>query len=216
MFSSNEQALDTLVAAIERAGFDPGTEVGLALDIAASRFGHDGGYRFAGAELSSDAMVEMLAGWVARFPVASLEDPLALDDTAGFAAITRLLGDRVQIVGDALLATDPARIAAAAAQAEVTCAILKPNQRGTLTETLAAWQALQAAGLRGIASARSGETEDSTLVHLAVGWGIGQLKAGGLARGERTAKWNEALRIEEALGPRGRYAGGGNLLRSKR
>lgn len=215
-FDSNEQALDSLVAAIERAGFDPGTEVGLALDIAASRFGRDGTYSFAGAELSTDAMVETLAGWVARFPIASLEDPLALDDTAGFAAVTRLLGGRVQIVGDALLVTDTARIAAAAAQAAVTCAVLKPNQRGTLTETLAAWRALQSAGLRGIASARSGETEDSTIVHLAVGWGIGQLKAGGLARGERTAKWNEALRIEEALGPRGRFAGGADLLRSPR
>ena len=212
---SHEQAFDALAAAIERAGFDPGAEVAIALDIAASRFGRDGSYRFAGAQRSTDAMIETLAGWVARFPIASLEDPLAPDDAGGFAAITRLLGERVQIVGDALLATDPARIAAAGAQAHVTCAVLKPSQRGTLTETLAAWRALQAAGLRGIVSARSGETEDTTIVHLAVGWGVGQLKAGGLARGERTAKWNEALRIEEALGPRGRFAGGANLLRSK-
>lgn len=215
-FDSHEQALDALVAAIERAGFDPGTEVGIALDIDASRFGGAGNYRFAGAELSSDALIETLSGWVARFPILSFEDPLATDDHAGFAAITALLGDRIQIVGDVLLVSDAARIAAAAAQRSVTCGILKPNQRGTLTETLAAWRALQAAGLRGIVSARSGETEDTTIVHLAVGWGVGQLKIGGMARGERTAKWNEALRIEEALGPKGRFAGGADLLRPRR
>ncbi len=215
-FDSHERALDALLAAIERAGFDPGTEVGLALDVGAGSFGQAGAYHLAGAELSTDAMVETLAGWTARFPIVSFEDPLAPDDDAGFAAITRRLGERVQIVGGASLATDPARIAAAAAQSLVTAGALKPNQRGTLSETLAAWRALQAAGLRGILAARAGETEDTTLVHLAVGWGVGQLKAGGLARGERTAKWNEALRIEEALGPRGRFAGGAELLRLAR
>lgn len=213
-FDSDEQALDTLVAAIERAGFDPGTEVGIALDIDSSRLGSAAGYRFAGGELSSEALIEVLAGWVARFPILSFEDPLAADDQAGFTAITSLLGERVQIVGDVLLVSDAARIAAAATNRGITCGILKPNQRGTLTETLAAWRALQAARLRGIVSARSGETEDTTIVHLAVGWGVGQLKIGGMARGERTAKWNEALRIEEALGPKGRFAGGADLVRS--
>ncbi len=211
-FDSHSQALDTLVAAFDRAGFDAGTEVAIALDIAASEFGKDGTYRFEGRELDSPAMVALLAGWVETYPIVSIEDPLAEDDPEGFAAFMRAVGGRVQVVGDDFLVTDPARISTHASA--VNAVLLKPNQRGTLTETLAAWNAAKAAGLAGIISARSGETEDTTIVHLAVGWGVGQLKVGSIARGERTAKWNEALRIEEAMGPRARFAGGGILAGS--
>jgi enolase len=119
----------------------------------------------------------------------------------------------VQVVGDDLLVTHAAKIREAGARGAGNCVLLKPNQRGTLTETAAAWKAAKELGYAGIVSARSGETEDTTIVHLAVGWGVGQLKVGSMARGERTAKWNEALRIEEAMGPRGRFAGGAVLAR---
>jgi enolase len=206
MFDSPEQALTTLTEAIDRAGYDPGAEMAIALDIAAGQLASGDGYRFAGEHLSTAALSDRLAGWVGRFPIVSIEDPLGEDDFAGFAALAARL-EGVQIVGDDLLVTDPARIARAAEQRSVNAVLLKPNQRGTLTETRRAWQAARDAGLRGIVSARSGETEDTTIVHLAVGWGVGQLKVGSIARGERTAKWNEALRIEEALGPRARFAG---------
>ncbi len=210
-FDDPEQALETLVAAIDRAGFEPGQEVGIALDIAASQFGRGGAYQFCGRALDGAELADMLTDWIGRFPIVSIEDPLAEDDPQAFAAFTRRVGGRVQVVGDDFVVTDAARIEAAASHGAVNAVLLKPNQRGTLTETLAAWKAAQAAGLRGIVSARSGETEDTTIVHLAVGWGVGQLKVGSFARGERMAKWNEALRIEEALGPRGRFAGGAIL-----
>jgi enolase len=216
-FATNEQALDTLVRAIERAGFTPGKDVSIALDIAASEFGHAGKYKLAleDKELDSEGMIRLLTGWIDRFPIASIEDPLAEDDATGFAAFTRAVGTRVQIVGDDFLVTEAARIQAAAQQGAANTVLIKPNQRGTLTETLAAWQATKAAGYAGIVSARSGETEDTTIVHLAVGWGIGQLKVGSFTRGERMAKWNEALRIEEVLSARARFAGGAVLGRSR-
>ncbi len=216
-FATNEQALDTLVRAIERAGFTPGQDVAIALDIAASEFGRDGKYQLALEDraLDSDGMIRLLGGWIDRFPIVSIEDPLAEDDAAGFIAFTREVGARVQIVGDDFLVTEAARIHAAAAQGAANTVLIKPNQRGTLTETLAAWQAAKAVGYAGIVSARSGETEDTTIVHLAVGWGVGQLKVGSFARGERMAKWNEALRIEEALSARARFAGAAVLGRSR-
>ena len=210
-FDGPEQALETLVEAIDAAGFEPGQEVGIALDIAASQFGRGGAYQFCGRALDGPAMVDLLAGWTERFPIVSIEDPLAEDDPQCFAAFNRRVGDRVQVVGDDFVVSDAARIEAAASHGALGAVLLKPNQRGTLSETHAAWQAARRAGLRGIVSARSGETEDTTVVHLAVGWGVGQLKVGSIARGERTAKWNEALRIEEALGPRARFAGGAAL-----
>lgn len=214
-FATNEQALETLVRAIERAGLKPGAQVAIALDIAASEFGSGGRYTL-GLEsraLDSDGMIRMLAGWVDAYPIVSIEDPLAEDDAAGFAAFTAELGHRIQIVGDDFLVSDAARVREAAAQGAANTVLLKPNQRGTLSETRAAWNAAKDAGFAGIVSARSGETEDTTIVHLAVGWGVGQLKVGSFARGERMAKWNEALRIEEALGARARFAGGAALRR---
>jgi len=215
-FSTNEQALDTLVRAIERAGFRPGEQVGIALDIAASEFGHDGRYKLAleDRELDSAGMIALLSGWIARYPILSIEDPLAEDDAEGFAEFTRLHGKSLQIVGDDFLVSDAARVRAAAAKGAANTVLLKPNQCGTLTETFEAWEAAKQAGFAAIVSARSGETEDTTIVHLAVGWETGQLKVGSFARGERMAKWNEMLRVEEALGARARFAGGAVLGRS--
>jgi enolase len=216
-FASNEEALATLVRAIERAGFRPGEEVAIALDVAASEFGRGGRYQLAleERELGTEEMIALLAGWLARYPIVSIEDPLAEDDAAGFVAFTRAVGATVQVVGDDFLVTDAARVREAAAAGAANAVLLKPNQRGTLSETLAAWHAAQAAGFGGIVSARSGETEDTTIVHLAIGWGVGQLKVGSFARSERMAKWNEALRIEEALAGRARFAGSAVLGRSR-
>jgi enolase len=216
-FSTNEQALDTLVRAIERAGFRPGEQVGIALDIAASEFGRGGRYKLAleNRELDSAGMIALLSGWISRYPIISIEDPLAEDDPAGFAEFTRLHGKSLQIVGDDFLVSDAARVRDAAAQGAANTVLLKPNQRGTLTETHDAWSAAKEAGFSAIVSARSGETEDTTIVHLAVGWEVGQLKVGSFSRGERMAKWNEMLRVEEALGARAQFAGGAVLGRSR-
>jgi enolase len=208
-FSTNEEALEMLVAAIERAGLTPGDDVAIALDIAASDFGHAGRYRLGleGRELDSDGLIELLLRWIERFPIVSIEDPLGEDDPDGFTRFTRAAGHRTQVVGDDFLVSDAALVAQAAALGAANAVLLKPNQRGTLTETLEAWRAAQAAGYAGIVSARSGETEDTTIVHLAIGWQTGQLKVGSFARGERMSKWNEAVRIEERLGSRARFAG---------
>ena len=216
-FSTNEQALDTLVRAIERAGFRPGEQVGIALDIAASEFGSGGRYKLAleDRELDTEAMVKMLTGWIARYPVLSIEDPLAEDDTEGFRAFTAAVGKKIQIVGDDFLVSDASRVREAARVGAANTVLLKPNQRGTITETLNAWNAAKDCGYSAIVSARSGETEDTTIVHLAVGWGAGQLKVGSFTRSERMAKWNETLRVEEAIGSKARYAGGSMLGRSK-
>jgi len=214
-FRSNEEALDMLVRAIERAGFTPGDEVAVSLDIAASAFGREGRYRLAleDRELNSDGLIELLLGWIERYPIISIEDPVAEDDPNGFCRFTAAVGDRVQVIGDDFLVTNAARVRAAAKDRSVNAVLLKPNQAGTLSETKAALDAAREHGLAGIVSARSGETEDVTIVHLAVGWDAGQLKVGSFARSERMAKWNEALRIEEALGSSARFAGGAALGR---
>ena len=207
-FSSNEQALQTLVLSIERAGLIPGEQVAIALDIAASEFGKAGQYRL-GLEsrvLDSDGLIEMLLGWVEKYPIVSIEDPLAEDDPQGFTRFTKAVGHRLQIVGDDYLVSSAALIRKAAALGAANTVLLKPNQRGTLTETLDAWQVAQELGYSAIVSARSGETEDNTIVDLAIGWDVGQLKVGSFARSERMAKWNEGLRLAEALGQ-----GGGRL-----
>jgi enolase len=233
-FSSNRQALDTLVAAIERAGFAPGTDVAIAIDVAASQLRNGSGYVLAvderdsvvacelsdsvvgrelsdsvvgrnfscaaPRELSSEAFADVLLQWCRDYPIISIEDPLAEDDDEGMRAFTARAGERLQVIGDDYLVTSASRIAAAALSNACNAVLLKPNQAGTITETAEALGAARAAGWNAIISARSGETEDVTIVHLAVGWGVGQLKVGSFARGERTAKWNEVLRIEEALG----------------
>jgi len=215
-FDTNEEALEALVAAIERAGFVPGEQVAIALDIAASDFGRGGRYTLGleRRELDSDGLVELLLRWCERFPIASIEDPLAEDDIVGFARFTRAVGGRVQVVGDDLLVSSADLLREAAAAGAGNAVLLKPNQRGTLTETRQCWDAARTLAYAGIVSARSGETEDTTIVDLAIGWQVGQLKVGSFARGERMAKWNAALRIEERLGARARFAGAGVLGRT--
>jgi enolase len=217
-FDTNEQALEALVQAIERAGFEPGAQVAIALDIAASEFGRAGRYKLGleSREFDADGLIELLLRWLDKYPIASIEDPLAEDDPEGFARFTRAAGQRVQIVGDDFLVSSATLVERAAALGAANTVLLKPNQRGTLTETLQAWQAARAAGYAGIVSARSGETEDVTIVHLAIGWGTGQLKVGSFARSERLAKWNEGLRVEERLGVRARFAGAAVFGRSRR
>lgn len=201
-FSSNSDALDALLLAIERADLRPGIDAAIAIDVAASQLRAGSRYRFASEdrEMSSGELADTLFDWCRRYPIVSVEDPLAQDDDAGMRAFTARAGSHVQVIGDDYLVTSADRISAAAAAGACNAVLLKPNQSGTVTETKAALDAARAAGWSSIVSARSGETEDVTIVHLAVGWAAGQLKVGSCARSERTAKWNEALRIEEALG----------------
>ena len=203
-FQTNEEALDMLVRSIERAGFRPGEQIAISLDIAASEFGHAGRYRLnlEKRDLESGAMTELLLGWLRRYPIVAIEDPLAEDDEEGFTRFTKTAG-RVAVVGDDLLVTSADRIRRAAARGACNTVLIKPNQAGTLSETKAAFDAAMAAGWAAIVSARSGETEDVTIVHLAVGWGAPILKVGSFTRSERLAKWNEGLRIAEASGGRG-------------
>ena len=208
-FDSNEEALATLVAAVDRAGFNAGRDVAIALDVAASEFGSGGRYLLGleRRELDTEGMIELLSGWLDRYPIVSIEDPLAEHDRDGWIAFARAAGSRVEIVGDDYLTTDATRVRAAATDRACNAVLIKPNQAGTITETLAALRAGRDAGFATIVSARSGETEDVSIVHLAVGWNAGRLKVGSFARSERMAKWNEGLRIEETLGAAARFAG---------
>ncbi len=207
-FDSNEQALDYLLRAIEGAGFTPGVDVAISLDIAATDFGKGGRYELSTDErtVDSDGLSEMLLGWLERYPIVAIEDPLGEDDPAAMAAFTAAAGDSVEVIADDFICTAASRIQDAAALGACNTALIKPNQVGTLTETKAALDASREAGWDSIVSARSGESEDTTIVHLAVGWGVKQLKVGSFARSERMAKWNEGLRIAETLG-----SGGGRL-----
>ena len=207
-FDTNQEALEALVAAIERAGFTPGHEVAISLDVAASQFGKGGRYRLAldHRDLDCDGMIELLGRWLERYPILSVEDPLAEDDPDGFRRFTEAYGQRVQVVGDDFLVTNAGRVRDAAASGACTAVLVKPNQAGTITETKAAVDAAKASGLDTIVSARSGETEDVMIVHLAVGWNAGQFKVGSFTRSERMAKWNEMLRVEEELGAEARLA----------
>ena len=200
-FDTNEAALAMLTRAIERAGLRPGDEAAIALDVAAGEFGRGGRYRLAleDRELDSAGLCDLISSWLARYPIVSVEDPLAEDDWDGFAAFTAAHGGGLEIVGDDLLVSSADLVRRAVGAGVANTVLLKPNQRGTLTETRAAWDAARAAGYGGIVSARSGESEDVTIVHLAVGWGTGGLKVGSFARSERMAKWNEAIRVEEAI-----------------
>ena len=208
-FSSNEEALETLMLAIERARFQPGADVAIFLDVAASEFGHNGRYRLGleKRELDRDGWAEVLLGWCARYPILSIEDPFAEDDPEGFQRFMASVSDRVQIVGDDLLVTNAGAVRRAAAQAAANAVLIKVNQAGTVSAAKAALDEGRRCGFGTIVSARSGDTEDTSIAHLAVGWSAGQLKVGSFSRSERMAKWNEALRIEEALGPKARFAG---------
>lgn len=212
-FRSNEEALDTLVASILKAGFKGGDDVAISLDVAASEFGKGGTYTLAldDRKLDTGAMIDMLSRWCEVYPIVSIEDPVAEDDAEGFVAFTRAYGDRCQVIGDDFLVTNADRVRKAATGGAVTAVLIKPNQAGTVTETHAALDAGKAAGFGTIVSARSGETEDVTIVHLSIGWDAGQLKVGSFSRSERMAKWNECLRIEEALGRDAVFAGRGAL-----
>ncbi len=207
-FDSNEHALEMLARAIDKAGYRHG-EVVISLDIAASEFGRDGLYRpgLSGTTYTTDEWIAVLLAWVGRYPILSIEDPVAEDDREGMIAFTAAVGDRVQVIGDDYLVTNAARVDAAASDRACNAVLIKPNQAGTISETLAALQAARRHGMGTIVSARSGETEDVMISHLSVGWNAGQLKVGSFARSERMAKWNELLRIEEALGSSASYAG---------
>jgi enolase len=211
-FRTNEEGLDLLAEAIHRAGETPGKRVVISLDIAASEFHADGAYRLGleGRSLTSGGMCDLLGSWIDSYPVVSVEDPLAEDDRAGLATFTARFGDRVQVVGDDALVTDANLVRTLAQAGACNAVLVKVNQTGTVTGGLAAMTAARAAGWGTIVSARSGETEDTAIAHLATGLAAGQLKVGSFARSERMAKWNECLRIEEALGP-GHFAAGAPL-----
>jgi enolase len=201
-FKSNEEALAELTGAISDAGFEPGADIGIALDIAATQLWREGRYHLALEKrtLSAEQLHSMLLGWIDRYPIVSIEDPFGEHDAEAMASFTRTAGARIQIVGDDFFVTKEKNLLEGKAKGACNAVLLKPNQVGTLTETLACWRAAQEAGYGAIVSARSGETEDVSIVHLAVGWGVPQLKVGSFARSERMAKWNEGIRIEEALG----------------
>lgn len=208
-FDSNEEALDALVHAIEAAGFKAGAEVGISLDVAASEFGRAGRYQLTldDAALDTGGLLDLLGRWLRDYPILSVEDPVAEDDTEGFIAFTSEHGARCQVIGDDFFVTNADRVRAAVADGSANAVLVKVNQAGTVSEARAALEAGREAGFGTIVSARSGETEDLTIAHLAVGWNAGQFKVGSFARSERMAKWNECLRIEEALGAGARFAG---------
>ncbi len=196
----NVEVLDLIMQAIKVAGYEPGKQVELALDVAASEFYKEGKYRLRGGKLlSSEQLIDSYSGVVDKYPISSIEDGLDQDDWAGWTLMTSRLGGKVQLVGDDLLVTNTKLLKRAITQKAATAILIKPNQIGTLTETIEAVKMAQPAGWRAIISHRSGETEDTTIAHLAVGLGTGFIKTGAPARGERTAKYNELLRIEELL-----------------
>lgn len=199
---SNAQALELVVEAIEAAGYKPGQEISIALDVAASSFYKDGKYLLAGdnKNLSSEEMIEYLSGLAAKFPIISIEDGLEEEDWAGFSALTKRLGDKIQIVGDDLFVTNPSRIKQGIEQKAANAVLVKLNQIGTVTETLEAIEVSQRAGMKCIISHRSGETEDHFIADLAVATNAGQIKTGSASRSDRIAKYNQLLRIEEELG----------------
>jgi len=196
---ANEEALELLLEAIERTGYRPGKEVALALDAAASEFYQGGRYLFEGKERSAEELVEVYERWVERYPIVSLEDGLAEEDWAGWKLLTERLGKRIQLVGDDLFVTNPARLERGIQEGVANAILIKPNQIGTLTETLETIRLAHRAGYRTVISHRSGETEDPFIADLSVAVNAGQIKTGSASRSERIAKYNQLLRIEEAL-----------------
>jgi enolase len=214
--ASTGEACETLVQAIEQAGLEPGPEVALALDVAASELLSGSAYRLEGVERRAEEMSTYYRELLQAFPIVSIEDPLAEDDWEGWRAITEALAGRVQLVGDDLFVTNPDRLARGIESGCANAILVKPNQIGTLTETLEVMALGKGAGFGTVISHRSGETEDSTIADLVVATGAGQIKAGAPSRGERTAKYNQLLRIEEELSDNARYAGMAAYSRSSR
>jgi enolase len=212
---ANREALDLIAVAVQQAGFTLGSDVALALDVASTEFFKDGSYSFEGKQLSSDELIAYYTDLVAAFPLVSIEDPLAEDDWAGWTAATTALGDKVQIVGDDLFVTNPVRLRKGIETGAANALLVKVNQIGTLTETLDAVDLAHRNGYRTMMSHRSGETEDTTIADLAVAVGSGQIKTGAPARTERVAKYNQLLRIEEALEDAAVYAGASAFPRYK-
>jgi enolase len=209
-------ACEALVSAIEATGLEPAAEVALALDVAASELGDGGRYRVEGTERGRDEMVSLYSELLDRFPIVSIEDPLGEDDWEGWTAATEALSERCQIVGDDLFVTDPERLEAGIRARAANAILVKPNQVGTLTETVDVLTRAAEAGFGRVVSHRSGETEDTTIADIAVATGAGQIKAGAPSRGERTAKYNRLLGIEGELGETARYAGAAPFRRFAR
>ncbi len=204
---SNRAALDLIIEAVEKAGYKMGSDIGLAMDVAATEFYKDGSYHFEGSSLSATEMINYYQGLLDSYPLLSIEDPLSEDDWSGWADITKAMGASVQLVGDDLFVTNPTRLAQGISQGCANALLVKVNQIGTLTETLAAVDMAHKAGYRSMMSHRSGETEDTTIADLSVAALCGQIKTGAPARSERVAKYNQLLRIEEELGSKAQYAG---------
>jgi enolase len=200
-------ALDLIGQAVQAAGYNLGTDIVLALDVAATELYKDGAYTLEGSSKASDEMITFYRSLVDAYPIVSIEDPLSEEDWAGWKALTAALGDRIQIVGDDLFVTNPQRISRGIAEGSANAVLIKVNQIGTLTETFDAVDISHRAGLRCMMSHRSGETEDTTIADLAVATGTGQIKTGAPARSDRVAKYNQLLRIEEELDDAARYAG---------
>lgn len=208
-FTSNTEGLDLLVAGIEKAGYRPGEEVAIALDIASSHFYQDGKYRFSleNREMDQDEFADILVSWVDKYPIISIEDGMAENDWDGWKKLSAKLKSRIQLIGDDLFVTNVERIKRGITEGIGNGVLIKLNQIGTITETMEAIEVTKNAGYLPVISARSGETEDATIVHLAIASGAGQLKVGSVARSERAAKWNEGIRIEEQLGSISSYPG---------
>ncbi|MDS0137596.1 MULTISPECIES: phosphopyruvate hydratase [unclassified Amycolatopsis] len=204
---NNREALDLILQAIEKAGYTPGRDVALALDVAATEFFSDGVYTFEGAKKSAEQMSAYYAELLANYPLVSIEDPLSEDDWDGWVTLTAEVGEKVQIVGDDLFVTNPDRLEEGITRRAANALLVKVNQIGTLSETLDAISLATSFGYKSMMSHRSGETEDTFIADLAVATGVGQIKTGAPARGERIAKYNQLLRIEETLGDAARYAG---------
>ena len=210
--ATTNEALEWLLRAIEQAGLTPGDEMALAMDPAMSELRTDNGrYRLEGADRTAEDMIEFWAGLVDRFPIVSIEDALGQDDWEGWASLTRDLGSRVQLVGDDLFVTNGERLERGIRDDVANSILIKVNQIGTLTETLDTMALATRSGYSSVVSHRSGETEDTTIADLAVATNAGQIKTGAPSRGERTAKYNQLLRIEEGLGEQARYQGGRSL-----
>ena len=210
---SNREALDLILEAVGKAGFTPGRDIALALDVAATEFFSDGTYAFEGGKKSAEEMAAYYGELVANYPLVSIEDPLDENDWSGWTTLTSALGSKVQLVGDDLFVTNPERLAQGIESGAANALLVKVNQIGTLTETLDAVALAQSNGYRCMMSHRSGETEDTTIADLAVATNCGQIKTGAPARSDRVAKYNQLLRIEELLGDAARYAGAASFPR---